>query len=79
VNGKPGDHPITDIAIHHLAVFGEPTDVELHQIIDLLGYDCACDWFDDLRQFSAQRQWDLITRKLAELREDARQRGLEVS
>jgi hypothetical protein len=25
-NGKPGDHPVTDITIHHLEVFGQVCD-----------------------------------------------------
>jgi hypothetical protein len=41
-NGKPGDHPITDLMIHHLAVYGEPLDTELRQLGQLMSItDCA--------------------------------------
>jgi hypothetical protein len=25
-NGKPGDHPLTDIVVHGMTVFGDPVD-----------------------------------------------------
>jgi hypothetical protein len=36
-NGKPGDHPITDVTIHNRVVLGDPWDSELRGIVDLLG------------------------------------------
>lgn len=31
-NGKPGDHPLTDITIHRLEVFGMPCDDLIREI-----------------------------------------------
>lgn len=31
-NGKPGDHPITDIVVHRSRVFGEPFDDLIREI-----------------------------------------------
>lgn len=31
-NGKPGDHPLTDITVHHLEVFGEACDDLIREI-----------------------------------------------
>ena len=45
-NGKPGDHPITDVTIHNRVVFGDPWDSELRRIVELLGYDRAHQWFN---------------------------------
>lgn len=31
-NGKPGDHPFTDIVVHRATVFGEPVDGLIREI-----------------------------------------------
>jgi hypothetical protein len=31
-NGKPGDHPLTDITVHHLEVFGPACDDLIREI-----------------------------------------------
>jgi hypothetical protein len=31
-NGKPGDHPLTDIVVHRQAVFGEPIDALISEL-----------------------------------------------
>ncbi|TDC79510.1 hypothetical protein E1193_19005 [Micromonospora sp. KC606] len=31
-NGKPGDHPITDIIVHRMEVFGPPCDDLIREI-----------------------------------------------
>ncbi len=46
MNGKPGDHPLTDVLIHNLVVFGDPWDDELREIVHLLGTERAYDWFN---------------------------------
>jgi hypothetical protein len=37
VNGKPGDHPLTDILGHRLEVFGETADSLIREICQLGG------------------------------------------
>lgn len=76
-NGKPGDHPVFDVSMHRLPVFGEPTDGELRQVVRLLGYHRAYEWFDTLRGRSEHEQRAAILLKLAELRRDAQERGWE--
>ncbi|MEW6071731.1 MAG: hypothetical protein AB1726_03925 [Planctomycetota bacterium] len=44
-NGKPGDHPRTDLTVHRLVVYGEPTDGMLKRLIRLLGQDRFDAWF----------------------------------
>jgi hypothetical protein len=36
-NGKPGDHPLTDILVHHMDVFGSPCDDHIREIVRLGG------------------------------------------
>ncbi|GGK00911.1 hypothetical protein GCM10010123_33580 [Pilimelia anulata] len=36
-NGKPGDSPVTDVVVHHLAVFGWPCDDLIREIAELGG------------------------------------------
>ena len=77
MNGKPGDHPITDLMIHHIAVFGEPLDTQLRQLGELMSYDCLCDWFQQHWSDSAEQLQPLVTAKLDELRQNALQQGWE--
>jgi len=51
-NGRPGDHPLTDVLIHHHRVFGEEIDDLIHQIADLATWK-AFEGLDDL-MFDAQ-------------------------
>jgi hypothetical protein len=37
VNGKPGDHPLTDILVHGLTVYGPRADTLIKEILDLGG------------------------------------------
>lgn len=78
-NGKPGDHPITDLMIHHLSVYGEPLDTKLRQLGELMSYDRLCDWFHEQRHWTtpkAQLQ-PIVAAKLKQLRRDAKDRGWE--
>ena len=36
-NGKPGDHPLTDIHIHHLPIFSRDVDILIEEISALAG------------------------------------------
>jgi hypothetical protein len=77
MNGKPGDHPITDLMIHHIAVFGEPLDTQLRQLGELMSYDRLCDWFQQHWSTPAEQLQPLVAAKLEELRRDACERGWE--
>jgi hypothetical protein len=77
MNGKRGDHPITDLMIHHIAVFGEPLDTHLRQLGELMSYDRLCDWFQPYWTTPPERLQPLVASKLAELRRDAKERGWE--
>jgi hypothetical protein len=67
MNGKPGDHPITDLIIHHIAVFGEPLDTQLRQLGELMSYDRLCDWYQQHWSIPAHELQPLVAAKLAEL------------
>jgi hypothetical protein len=77
MNGKPGDHPITDLMIHHIAVFGEPLDTQLRQLGELMSYDRLCDWYQQHWSTPAHELQSLVAAKLAELRGEAQERGWE--
>jgi hypothetical protein len=48
MNGKPGDHPITDLMVHHIAVFGEPLDIQLRQLGELMSYKGLVNGFSSI-------------------------------
>jgi hypothetical protein len=48
-NGKPGDHPLTDIVVHGLEVFGDSADALIREILDLGGEAELVRRFDLLR------------------------------
>jgi len=77
MNGKPGDHPITDLMVHHIAVFGEPLDTQLRQLGELMSYKPLCEWFQQHWSLAPQELQPLVAAKLEELRRDARERGWE--
>jgi hypothetical protein len=77
MNGKPGDHPITDLMIHHIAVYGEPLDTQLHQLGELMSYQRLCDWFQPHWSAPADQLQSLVAAKLEELRREAQERGWE--
>jgi hypothetical protein len=77
MNGKPGDHPITDIVIHNISVFGEPLDGQLRKLGELMSYQRLCDWFEQHWSTPAVQLQPLVAAKLEELRRDAQERGWE--
>jgi hypothetical protein len=77
MNGKPGDHPITDLMVHDTAVFGEPLDSELRQLGELMSYKRLCEWFQQHWSLPPQELQPVVAAKLEELRRDARERGWE--
>jgi hypothetical protein len=78
-NGKPGDHPITDLMIHHLSVYGEPLDTELRQLGELMLYHRLCDWFEQGQYWTTAKEElePIVAAKLETLKRDAQERGWE--
>jgi hypothetical protein len=79
MNGKPGDHPITDLMIHHLSVYGEPLDTELRQLGELMSYHRLCDWFEQGHYWTTGKEElePIVAAKLTTLKRDAQERGWE--
>jgi hypothetical protein len=79
MNDKPGDHPLTDVLIHNLVVFGHPWDDELREIVHLLGTERAHDWFNAECWSKPDNQIRFaISKKRAALRREARDRGWDL-
>jgi hypothetical protein len=88
VNGKPGDHPLTDILVHGLTVYGPRADLLIKEVLDLGGEREMEDHFDllhlDPRLNQAVTPDDLarFEQQLENLRDrlytDAVSRGWEV-
>jgi len=77
VNGKIGDHPLTDILNHGVAVFPDPIDALVRQIAEYLPRERLYDlfpWFSPPEAEEFERQ---LRTKLEELEADARARGWE--
>ena len=78
MNGRPGDHPITDILTHNLPVYGEPTDSNVRKLARLMDFHRLHDWFDRVRADKTQDTPTAVQNKLAELLKVAKERGWEV-
>lgn len=87
MNGKPGDHPLTDILSHQLGVFGPSVDGVIRDIVELGGGDDLEHEFELLKldpRLPDNRPADLTSfeARLTQLREqliaDRRDRGWEV-
>ena len=81
-NGKPGDHPITDILVHHRRVYSETADALVREIAGLGGEDEIANMlFMDYNEYS-KPDVPKLERVLTEIRDrrlrDARARGWEV-
>ena len=77
MNGKPGDHPITDIVKHQIARYGEPLDSEIRQLGALMDYHRLCDWFEQHWAKSPRELLPIVAAKLEEMRQTAREGGWE--
>ena len=77
MNGKPGDHPITDIVLHRIAHYGDPLDTDLRQLGELMSYHRLCDWFEQHLTKSAEQLEPLVAAKVEEMRHAAREGGWE--
>lgn len=78
MNGKTGDHPISDIVHYGLSVYGEPTDSNIRKLATLMDYHRLCDWYDQLRSDRTQDIPSEVENKLAELTRHAKESGWEV-
>ena len=72
-NGKPGDHPITDIVTHGLAVYSPRADTLIREIVQLGGEDQLTDTllapYDRYRKPNLPRLEGLLTKIRDGLRE----------
>ena len=77
MNGKHGDHPITDIVIHRIAVYGDPLDSQLRELGGLMSYHRLCEWFEKHWSASREQLEPIVSDKLDEMRRTARDSGWE--
>ena len=77
-NGKPGDHPRTDLTLHKMRVYGEPTDSMLKNLIRLMGAHRFDEWFNPLWSQSPEQIQKAARAKLGVVEKDARARGWEL-
>lgn len=81
-NGKPGDHPITDILVHHRRVYSETADALVREIADLGGEREIADMlYTEYNEYS-KPDVPKLERVLTEIRDrrlrEAREKGWEV-
>lgn len=84
-NGKPGDHPYTDIVVHRLAVYSPPADALVREIATLADERIRRELADLLyRRFNVYERPAVaelertLTALRDRLRREARERGWEV-
>jgi len=84
-NGKPGDHPYTDIVVHRLTVYSPSADALVREITTLADEQTRRELADLLyRRFNVYEQPDVaelertLTGLRDRLRREARERGWEV-
>lgn len=77
MNGKPGDHPITDIIVHGQRVYGEPLDSQLRELGERMSYQRLCDRFQQHWSTPADQLQPMVAVELARRRADAKERGWE--
>lgn len=54
-NGKPGDHPLTDILVHRLAVYGDEADDLIRKIAELCSRRELDEWWQSEIGWSPER------------------------
>ena len=74
-NGKPGDHPRTDLLIHNIEVYGNKIDDVLRSLLKLMPAYEFDEWFNPYWQASKEELLQAASKKLEEKREEASQRG----
>jgi len=78
-NGKPGDHPLTDILVHRLKVYGREADELIRKIAELCSRRELDEWWE--KEIGWSPEHDLVVRKTRirfdELFERAKRSGWE--
>lgn len=78
-NGKPGDHPLTDILVHRLKVYGQEADELIRKIAELCSRRELDKWWE--KEIGWSPEHDLVVRKARirfdELFERAKRSGWE--
>ena len=77
MNGKPGDHPISDIVLRRIGRYGEPLDSQIRQLGELMSYHRLCDWYEQHWSRSPQQLEPIVAAKLEEMRRAAQEGGWE--
>jgi hypothetical protein len=79
-NGKPGDHPLTDIFIHKLEVYGKEADELIRKIGELCSRRQLDEWWEKEIRWSDDHELVLqkAQARYQELLNQARERGWEV-
>jgi hypothetical protein len=54
-NGKPGDHPLTDILVHKLTVYGDEADDLIRKIAELSSRRELDEWWEHEIGWSPER------------------------
>jgi hypothetical protein len=79
MNGKPGDHPVTDILVHKHAVYGREADELIRKIAALCSRRELDEWWE--REIGWSKDPDLVLGKAsaryAELLKKAKESGWE--
>jgi hypothetical protein len=79
MNGKPGDHPLTDLIVHKQEVYGRETDELIRRIAALCSRRELDDWWE--REIGWSKDSEMIFRKAtarhAELLKRAKESGWE--
>ena len=60
-NGKPGDHPLTDIFKHRIEAYGAEADELIRKIQELSGSDALREWWE--REIAFVRDNDEVLRR----------------
>jgi hypothetical protein len=83
-NGKPGDHPYTDIMIHGREVYSPRADALVREIAALADErtrrelaDCLLTQFNEYDKPDVQKLERLLTQMRDRLKREARERGFE--
>ena len=78
-NGKPGDHPLTDILVHKIKVYGREADEVIREIAKLCSFQELDEWWQREIGWSPERR-SIVSKartRLEELRQRAKQGGWE--
>jgi hypothetical protein len=80
MNGKHGDHPLTDILLHHLEVYGTETDSLIREIADLCSREELQDWWEREIGWSSSKENALakVCLRHDELRKLRQEQGWEM-